>query len=193
MHKIIAMTSEDALTIKAVLMYIINHSGSDRRDVYSIVKSAYYAQQLHFAKWALPIYDDRIAALRFGPVPSAIYNILRLARGEEKERRFLKNRGLDVAAEAIGFDNENFNAKEEADIRYLSQSAIGCLDAAIAKVAAMNFEEIVKDTHGAEWNRAFHNSTSKVMDDLNIAREGGADDSVVEYLRENLELNKCFA
>lgn len=187
------MTTEDAMTIKAVLLYIIQHSGSGRRDVYSIVKTAYYAQQLHFAKWALPIYDDRIAALPFGPVPSAIYNILRLARGEEKERRFLEKSGLDVAAKAIDFENEDFIAKEEADIRYLSQSAIGCLDEAIAKVAKMNFGDIVKETHGAEWNRAYHDKTSKVMDDLNIAREGGADESIVEYLRENLELNKSFA
>lgn len=187
------MKTEDALTIKAVLLYIINNSGSDRRDVYSIVKTAYYAQQLHFVKWALPIYEDRIAALQFGPVPSDIYNILRLARGEEKERCFLQKNGLDIVAEAIDFDNENFIAKEEADIRYLSRSAIGCLDEAIAKVARMNFGDIVKETHGAEWNRAYHDSTSKVMNDLNIAREGGADDSIVEYLRENLELTKCFA
>lgn len=187
------MTTDEALTIKAVLLYIINHSKSDRRDVYSIVKTAYYAQQLHFAKWALPIYDDRISALPFGPVPSAIYNILRLARGEERERRFLKMNGLDGIAKSIDFDNEKFIAKEDADIRYLSPSAIECLDEAIAKVAGMYFDDIVKDTHGKEWNRAYHNSTSKVMDDLNIAREGGADDSIVEYLRENLELNKCFA
>lgn len=186
------MTSEDALTIKAVLLYIINRNKDDRRDVYSIVKTAYYAQQLHFAKWALPIYDDRIAALPFGPVPSDIYNILRLARGEDTTR-FLKKSGLEDIAKSIDFDNETFIAKEDADTKYLSPSARECLDEAIAKVAGMNFNDIVKDTHGKEWNRAYHNSSSKFMDDLNIAREGGADDSIVEYLRENLELNKCFA
>ena len=40
------MTKEDALTIKAVLLYIIKNSSEGRRDVYSIVKTAYYAQQL---------------------------------------------------------------------------------------------------------------------------------------------------
>lgn len=181
------MTKEDKLTIKAVLLYIIQNSREDRHDVYSIVKTAYYAQQLHFARWALPIYEDRIAALPFGPVPSTLYNILRLARGEEKERRFLKKEGLDDVANAIGFDNESFSAKEDPDLNYLSKSNIQCLDDAIRKVASMEFGDIVKDTHGVEWNRAYRIGQNKVMDNLNIAREGGADEDIVEYLREALE------
>ena len=149
------MTKEDALTIKAVLLYIIKNSGEGRRDVYSIVKTAYYAQQLHFARWALPIYKDRICALPFGPVPSTLYNILRLARGETKERSFLKREGLDMVADAIGFENESFYAMEEPDLDCLSASDIECLDEAIRKVASMDFENIVKDTHGNEWRRIF--------------------------------------
>lgn len=181
------------MTIKAVLLYIIKNSDENRRDVYSIVKTAYYAQQLHFVRWALPIYRDQIAALPFGPVPSSIYNVLKLARGEEKERRFLSKCGLDAAADAIGFSNESFSAKEDADMRYLSQSAVECLNEAIAKVASMNFDDIKEDTHGAEWTRVFNDHSQKFMNDLNIAREGGADDSIVDYLRENLEWDKAFA
>lgn len=188
------MTKEDALTIKAVLLYIIKNSGEGRRDVYSIVKTAYYAQQLHFAQWALPIYKDRICALPFGPVPSTLYNILRLARGETKERRFLKREGLDMVVDAIGFENESFFAIEEPDLDCLSASDIECLDEAIRKVASMDFENIVKDTHGNEWRRVYYGaSQGKVMDDLNIAREGGASDDVVGYLQETLEWDKNFS
>ena len=183
------MTKEDVLTIKAVLLYIIKHSDVDRRDVYSIVKTAYYAQQMHFVKWVLPIFKDKISALPFGPVPSAIYNILRLSRGEEKERQFLGKDGLDTVSAAIGFDNESFYAKEEPDLGCLSQSNIECLDAAIAKVASMEFGNIVKDTHGNEWKRAYGNPC-KVMDNLNIAKEGGASDEIVAYLRDVFEWEK---
>lgn len=187
------MTREDVLTIKAVLLYIIKNSGEDRRDVYSIVKTAYYAQQLHFVKWALPIFKDRIPALPFGPVPSAIYNILRLSRGEEKERRFLKRDGLDTISDVIGFDNESFFAKEDPDLDCLSESDVECLDEAIRKVASMDFGRIVRDTHGIEWNRAYYDTQNKVMDNLNIAREGGASDDIIEYLREALDWDKNFS
>ena len=188
------MTKEDALTIKAVLLYIIKNSSEGRRDVYSIVKTAYYAQQLHFARWALPIYRDKICALPFGPVPSMLYNILRLSRGETKERRFLKRKGLDIVADAIGFENESFYAREEPDHDCLSASNIECLNDAISKVASMDFDNIVKDTHGDEWRRVYYSaSQGKVMDDLNIAKEGGASEDVVEYLQETLEWDKNFS
>ena len=175
---LVYMTREDILTIKAVMLYIIKNSSPERRDVYSIVKTAYYAQQFHFAKWASPIFKDRIAALPFGPVPSMIYNVLRLARGEERERIFLQKYGLDAVADVISFENESFSNMEDPDLDYLSETDIECLDEAISKVASMDFGKIVKDTHGKEWQRAFK-SKNKTMDDLSIAREGGASEDIL--------------
>lgn len=184
------MKKDDILTMKAVLLYIIKNSSENRRDVYSIVKTAYYAQQLHFAEWGLPIFNDKISALPFGPVPSTLYNILKLARGDEQERFYLQKSGADIIAEAVGFKDESFSTKEEPDMDYLSESDIECLDKAIAKVAGMNFSQIMNDTHGKEWERAFNNTKDKVMDDLNIAREGGANEAVIDYLRESIEWEK---
>lgn len=93
---------EDIFTIKTILLYIIKNSSDNRHDVYSIVKTAYYAQQRHFVKWALLIFRDKISELPFGPVPSTLYNILRLSRGEEKQRFYLKKRGVDKVASALG-------------------------------------------------------------------------------------------
>lgn len=184
---------ENILTVKAVLLYIIENSNTDRHDVYSIVKTAYYAQQFHFVRWALPLYHDNIAALPFGPVPSALYNVLKLARGETKERGFLKESGLDVIAKSIGFENEAFSAKEPADLSVLTPAAIGCLDDAIAKVAAMDFGSIVRDTHGVEWNRVRNSADERFMNNLNIAREGGASEEAVQYLSENMEWDRMFS
>ncbi len=186
------MSTDNALIIRAVLLYIIKNSSEERRDVYSIVKTAYYAQQLHLSKWAQPIYRDNIAALPFGPVPSYIYDILKLARGEKSERRFLKKYGLDGVADAIGFNAESFYVKEDPEMDYLSVSNIECLDAAIEKVASMDFDSIAKDTHGEEWKRVFYDESLRFMDDLNIAREGGASEDVISYLQESLEMDKLL-
>lgn len=184
------MNKSDIMTIKAVLLYIIKHSAANKHDVYRIVKTAYYAQQMHFAEWAMPIFKDNIAALQFGPVPSGIYNILKLARGDNEVRNFMRS-GLDTVAEAIDFEDESYSAKESPDMDFLSESDIECLDKAIKKVASMTFEEICADTHGDEWNRA-RNNGERFMDNLNIAREGGASEEAVEYLKETLELDKIL-
>ena len=185
------MRTDDILKIKAVLLYIIQNSNADRHDVYSIVKTAYYAQQIHFAKWALPIYKDKIAALPFGPVPSTIYDILKVSRGETSIERFYKGIPISLVTEAIGFEYESFIAKENADINFLSISEIECLNEAIAKVASMNFAEIKNDTHGQEWKRAF-NDPCHFMDNIAIAKEGGADDSIVDYLMDTLVLEEVL-
>ncbi len=186
------MKPQEVQTMKAVLLYIIQNSNANRRDVYSIVKTAYYAQQIHFAKWASPIFNDKIAALPFGPVPSTIYNILRISRGESEIRRFCKKDNIDSVADAIGFSDESFIAKEEPDLNFLSKSAIECLNESIAKVSEMDFGQIMRDTHGAEWTRVFNDGSLRFMDDLNIAREGGATEDVVNYLRESLEWDEIF-
>ena len=181
---------EEILKIKAVLLYILQHSEKDRHDVYSIVKTAYYAQQIHFVKWALPLYKDKIAALQFGPVPSTIYDILKISRGDTRALRYCDD-ALMVVSGAVGFENEAFYAKEDVDMDIFSQANVDCLNEAIAKVASMNFDEIVADTHGEEWNRAWK-CTSHYMNDINIAKEGGADDSILDYLREALEIDELL-
>ncbi len=182
-------TEDDILTLKAVVLYIIEHSSMKHRDVYSIVKTAFYAQQMQFSKSGVPLFKDDICALPFGPVPSDIYDILKIARGDQSVISFHQHDGLSDVAAAVGFDAERFSAKEKPDLDYLSPADISTLEMAIQKVAAMQFEDIVNDTHSAEWDRVFHSkSRKKVMDNLKIAKEGGASPDVLEYLKEYYEL-----
>ena len=183
-------TTDDVLIFKAVLLYIISHSEERKRDVYSIVKTAFYAQQISFAKWGSPIFNDEICALPFGPAPSNLYGVLRMARGEEREIGFHRYDDMHLASDAIDYENERFSVREEPDLDYLSRADVECLDEAIKKVAAMSFDEIVSATHGEEWARVYNNAIPgrKVMDNLNIAREGGASEAIVEYLSEYFSL-----
>ena len=186
-------TKEDILTLKAVVLYIIQHSSPERRDVYSIVKTAFYAQQSQLAQSGVPLFKDEICALPFGPVPSDIYDILKIARGDQSEIEFHKNDGLIDVATAIGFDAEQFSAKENPDMDYLSASDIEAIDSAIKKVAAMSFDDIKKDTHSEEWNRVFNSKRGKkVMSNVNIAKEGNASPEMLEYLKEYYALESAL-
>ena len=55
----------------------------------------------------------------------------------------------------------------------------------------MDFDAIVADTHGEEWNRV-RNSKAHFMDDIMIAKEGGADESIISYLKEALDLEEML-
>ena len=184
------------MTLKAVVLYIIQNSSPERRDVYSIVKTAFYAQQSQLAQSGVPLFKDEICALPFGPVPSDIYHILKIARGDQSEIEFHKTDGLIEIAEAIGFDSEVFFPKENPDMDYLSKSDVDAIDSAIKRVAEMSFDDIVKDTHSEEWNRVYNGGKGKkgrkVMDNLNIAKEGDASPEMLEYLKEYFALEDAL-
>ena len=176
------MDRSDLMTLKAVLLYILENGGDKiRRNVYYIVKVAYFAQQKHLSKWLCPIFNDKIVALQFGPVPSSIYDALKMARGDQKTIIYHESDGLKEVAEAISLP------KETGDMDGLSKSNIDCLKEAIAEVSAMSFEQILQASHGKEWQRAY--DSDRVMDYLEIAKEGGLEGQELDYLKESLELD----
>ena len=175
--------------IKAILLYILNNMPSDLHDVYYIVKTAFYAQKKHIVKWGIPMFRDDIVALPFGPVPSLVYDILHVSRGQREAYKYCDDRALDIISMSIDFKNEYYSANQSPDMDCLSQSNVECLDEAIAEVSHMNFGEIMSKTHGAEWARAYRNASNHKMDYVNIAKEGGASEEILDYLSQSLELD----
>ena len=179
------------LVIKAVLLYILTHSNDGQRDIYSLVKTAYYAQQNHLAQYGTPLFKDCICALPFGPVPSNIYNVLKMASGDSNELNYHRSDDMHLASDAINFKSGRYSAKEDPNMDFLSKSDIESLNYGIEKVAKMSFNQIKEDTHGMEWNRAFNSKSSlKEMNLLNIAKEGDASSDALRYLEDFLETDR---
>lgn len=182
---------DDILVIKAVLLYILTHSNDGQRDIYSLVKTAYYAQQNHLAQYGTPLFKDCICALPFGPVPSNIYNVLKMASGDSNELNYHRSDDMHPASDAINFKSGRYSAKEDPNMDFLSKSDIESLNYGIEKVAKMSFNQIKEDTHGMEWNRAFNSKSSlKEMNLLNIAKEGDASSDALRYLEDFLETDR---
>ena len=182
---------DDILVIKAVLLYILTHSNDGQRDIYSLVKTAYYAQQNHLAQYGTPLFKDCICALPFGPVLSNIYNVLKMASGDSNELNYHRSDDMHLASDAINFKSGRYSAKEDPNMDFLSKSDIESLNYGIEKVAKMSFNQIKEDTHGMEWNRAFNSKSSlKEMNLLNIAKEGDASSDALRYLEDFLETDR---
>lgn len=183
------MSNDEILTIKAVLLYILNRVPDNKRSIYFIVKAAFYAQEKHLAKWAAPLFDDEICALPFGPVPSMIYDILKGARGD----KVLGDVRLQEVAQSIRCNDEEFFATEKPDMGWLSVSAVECLDLAIEEISLKSFNDVYDTTHESEeYQRARRSYGKRVMSPVQIAKAAGADEGVLEYLEEYLQIKAAL-
>lgn len=180
------------LKLKAMVLYILENLRPEKRDVYFIVKTAFLAHQRHLALFCVPLLQDEIKALKFGPVPSDIYDALKIARGEERIKNYHKNDALFIVWEAIESCDEIFSAKERPEMGRISPAALQCLDEALEMTNAMSFDEVMQTTHQMEWTRAFHDPSSHVMNPLAIAQEGGIEKEGLSYLEYSLELDKML-
>lgn len=182
---------KEILTLKAIMLYIVKEwSGTQKCDVYHIVKAAFFAQQFHLVRFMRPLYKDEIIAMPYGPAPSAVYDTLKAARGDIRYSKQNNIDDLKVIASSISFCNEIFSTSENPDTEYLSPSQIECLDDAIKLVGNMKFEELVTQTHKDEWERAY--KTDKIMDMIAIAREGGADEDSISYMKQSFDFDKAI-
>lgn len=180
------------LKLKAMVLYILENLLPEKRTVYFIVKTAFLAHQRHLATFCVPLLKDKIKALEFGPVPSDVYDALKIARGEERIKKYHKDDALFIVWEAIDSNNERFSAKERPEMGRISPAALQCLNEALALTNAMSFDEVMQTTLQKEWNRAFHDPSGHVMDPLAIAQEGGIEKEGLSYLEYSLELDKML-
>ena len=78
-----------------------------------------------------------------------------------------------------------YKSQEETLMNYIKENK----DTEFGK--KYNFAEIKNDTHGQEWQRAF-NDSCHIMNNIAIAKEGGADDSIIDYLMDTLALEEVL-
>ena len=53
-----------------------------RKDFHKIFKIIYFADRQHLADWGRPITGDTYIAMEAGPVPSRMYDMMKIVRGD---------------------------------------------------------------------------------------------------------------
>src|SRR5690348_16910019 len=111
-------------------------------DIYWVLKIIYHANKYHLERYGRLIFGDSFVALRYGPVPSGSYDLLKDARNF---------RGMPEYHPAIGeFEVHGKNrvvALQEANLDVFSDSDLHCLDRAIQKFGPMPFKELCDASH----------------------------------------------
>ena len=165
------------------LLYVANRV--QRKDFHKIFKIIYFADRQHLADWGRPITGDTYIAMEAGPVPSRLYDMLKIVRGDS----YLPD------TEGLGkyFQVEHWmyvRPLQDADLHKLSANEQEAMSEAIEKYAALSYDEIKEKSHDVAWcstARDFSISWD------NIAREAGLDSEELECVNEFSRLEAALS
>lgn len=157
----------------------------DRRDMHKVFKILYFAERKHILDWGMPIIGDTYIAMDAGPVPSRVYDILKIVRGDSY---MPDTEGLKQL-----FSIESWMyvvPLKDADLNKLSPSDIESLDWALQTYGSLSYDEIKEKSHDIAWR-----STAKdyAISWEAIAREAGMDSSDIQYISDNILAQQYIA
>lgn len=170
--------------IQAVL-YILNSLGGSC-DLHKLSKILYFADQRHLSEYGRSITGDTYIAMQYGPVPSAIYDIIKALRPDS----YFHTSISDQTRLSLSMtDNKIVKANVAADKDYLSDSEIECLDSAIDKCRDLDFMSLVALSHGYAWRGVAPDSPMLVSD---ILREAGENEPYIQYIEDLYKLRAAL-
>lgn len=184
------MTNFDKRKLIEMVLYILNKTNG--LDYYHVFKIIYFANISCLAKYGLSLTKDEFCALPDGPVPSILYDSIKDGLNSDEELATMIDQVI-----IKGNDDAYYmwSSKRQANIDYLSRAEIEELDKAIAENAHLPYNTLKNKSHGKEWSRAFHSSNSgrKLMTVVGMAKDASASDAVIDYIREEMEMERALA
>lgn len=123
---------------------------------HSISKMLYLADKLHLQAYGRLICGDRYIAMEYGPVPSAIYNMMKVAAKKET----IDVDWDEMIQEALTVNHgRNIIPTRECDIGLLAESEIECMQKTIAEHGKKTFGQLTDMTHDSAWTATDDNQT----------------------------------
>lgn len=164
--------------INAVL-YALNELGG-RTDMHKLCKVLYFADQTHLSRYGRSITGDTYIAMKYGPVPSKVDDILKAVRGDS----FFS--GCIDLSDTLTFDNRFIvRALRHADMDYLSETDVLALNEAVTKCHDKSFDQLVALSHGLAWNNTAADRAISVKD---IMREAGDEEDYINFVADQIRL-----
>lgn len=185
------MTKFDKETLIETVSYILDKTQGT--DVYHVLKILYFANQKHLVKWGAPIINDNFRAYEFGPVADRLYKAM---RNNDKYRDNLPELFKQVAYYAMDDAHNNILPRRKPQMDYLSRAAIEALEQSIKENAALTFPQLLEKSHDEAWKEAWerkHTKGDDLMNPISIAKAAGADETMLEYIKEQMEIDMELA
>lgn len=123
---------------------------------HQIFKILYFSDKRHLQKYGRLILSDGYVAMKHGPVPSRLYDILKKCR-KLPENNTYKN-SLQVT------NSFHLKSLRNTNLDLLSKSERECLDYAINEFGQLSFKKLTELSHDSAWEKVGENDFISVED-----------------------------
>lgn len=155
----------------------------NRRDFHKIFKILYFSDREYLARYGTTITGDCYIAMEAGPVPSKVYDIFKIVRGDS----YMKDDSLN---EYFSVQDWMFiEPRKGADLRKMSPNEINVIDECVQKFGELSYDEIKEKSHDVAWRSTARDYPISIE---NIAREGGVHEDELEYIKQTLQVEKMY-
>lgn len=169
----------DAEKALEVIVYISHYTDN----LFNIVKTLYFADKCHLENYGRLISGETYIAMEDGPVPSGAYDLVKVARGDERGYdKEIVNAQPAQAIKVKKIKNKTYiYPLRSANLDLLSESDVECLDWAIKQYAKMDTNKLWKIVHR---EMAYNNTPKDEPISLRelIYTDIPAGEDVIEYL-----------
>lgn len=138
------------------VILFIAHELKGSATFHSISKMLYLSDKAHLQDYGRMICGDRYIAMEYGPVPSAIYDMMKVAG----KRTSIDVDWDEIIQEAMSVaQGRNIIAKRACNMDLLSESELECIQQTIATFGKKSFGALVDITHDKAWHAVDENET----------------------------------
>lgn len=158
-----------------VVAYVANMFEGKCVDFHKLSKIIYFAERKHLAKYGSSLIEDTFVAMEHGPVPSAIYDLL-------KSLKYSLETAPKELREVLSVEGRfTVKALADADLDWLSESEIGCLNESFEENKDLGFKALSEKSHDIAWEANTYMQTEM------IARAEGVEEPMLNYIRSSSE------
>lgn len=182
------MTDFDSKKLTELVLYILNKTGGI--DFYHTFKILYFAEMKHLAQWGCSIVPDEFRALKYGPVPSHLYDAVK----DLNNPHITLAKELAQAVRYAGEDAPNvLLPKRNVNLEYLSKSEIDVLDKSISENESLTFGQLMNKSHDGAWEEANkHTNGTNVISPIAMARVLHAEEPMIEYITNQMNIDSAL-
>ncbi len=119
-------------------------------DLYTVLKIIYFADRIHLERYGRLLCGDTYIAMKHGPVPSGLYDILKYARGDSWF-------SSEIISGVFIVEGDKIKPLRSADVNMLSESDVEALVESIQKYGHLSFGKLKKLSHDQAYNSVEEN------------------------------------
>jgi uncharacterized phage-associated protein len=142
---------------------------------HTISKVIYFADKLHLQRYGRLICGDSYVAMKHGPVPSEIYDMMKDVRGDGNSDHWQTAReAFEVKGKATVVPHKG------PDLDVFSSSDLECLNESIKKYGHLSFKQLTDLSHDAAWEATDDNDIIDLEEIVATLPEG---ETLLQHLR----------